>query len=136
MQVFATAAAALVAVVPASTKLVVAGVVVEELAVAEGLVAEMEGRIVLEAFAVVARIAVVIQVVGLQCDIAEAIDDLGGTVEDLVPGLAVVVNQVPGYYNRMPHWGLQMGSSPALRDRSLSEAETVHSWEEVLVAED
>lgn len=65
MQEFATAAAALVAVVPASTRLVVADVGVEEPAAAEGLVVEVEGRIALEAFAVVARIVVVTQAVGL-----------------------------------------------------------------------
>lgn len=64
MQVFATAVAAPV-VVLASMKLVVAGVAVEELAATEGPVAEMEGRIALGAFGVVARIVVVIQAVGL-----------------------------------------------------------------------
>lgn len=64
---FATAVATPVAVVVvlASMRLVVAGVAVEEFAAAEGPVAEMEGRIVLEAFGVVARIVVVIQAVGL-----------------------------------------------------------------------
>jgi hypothetical protein len=65
--VFATAVAAPVVVVAvlASMRLVVAGVAVEELAAAEEPVAEMEGRIALEAFGVVARIVVVIQAVGL-----------------------------------------------------------------------
>jgi len=65
MQVSAMVAVAPVAVVPASTRLVGVGVAVEELVAAERLVAEVEGCMALEAFAVVAHIVVVIQAVGL-----------------------------------------------------------------------
>jgi hypothetical protein len=35
---------------------------------------------------------------------------VGGTVEDLVLGLAGSANPVPGYYNKMLRWGLPMES--------------------------
>jgi len=70
MPVFAKAAVASVAVVAvASRKLVVAAVVaavvVEQFAAGEGPVAEVEGRIALEDFVVVGRIAGEIQAAGL-----------------------------------------------------------------------
>lgn len=114
VEVLAIAAVEPVAV--ASMRLVVAAVEVEDLVEAdvpveaEVPVAVEEVHIVLETFVVVEHTSGVMEVVGLLCDIAEAIDEwediVGGLTQEPVASVGLGLH----CYSRMLHSGPQMVS--------------------------